>query len=94
MGEGKGKGEGQGNGGKGESAKGKGKRQILIVREKRLEAEHWKYQGENYKGSHFPVCVFTNNVGRRSNERYVARAERSKAKAQRNSPTWKSSSWQ
>ncbi len=28
------------------------------------------------KGSHFPICAFTNNVGRRSPQRLIARAER------------------
>ena len=52
-------------------------RSLLRVGEKRLEAELWKYRGENYKGSHFPICAFTNNVGRRSNARFLARSERS-----------------
>ncbi len=38
----------------------------LKVREKRLATTLWKYAGDHYKGSHFPVCAFTNNLGRRS----------------------------
>ena len=51
-------------------------RSHLKVKEKRLEAELWKYKGENHKGSHFPICAFTGNVGRRSDERFRARKER------------------
>ena len=40
--------------------------QCLKVREKRLAATLWKYEGDHYKGSHFPVCAFTGNIGRRS----------------------------
>ena len=72
-------GDGQGNKGKG---KGKGKRgrtpnqrTCLTVREKRLDPEIWRYQGTVHKGSHFPLAAFTNNVGRRSEERYLACAK-------------------
>jgi hypothetical protein len=50
----------------------------LTFREKRLDVEKWLYKGENYRGSHFPLCVFTNNVGRRSEDRFIARKERGK----------------
>ena len=59
--------------------KGKGKvnqRQGLTVREKRLDIDTWMYKGDNHKGSHFPLAAFTNNVGRRSDDRYVARQQR------------------
>ena len=46
------------------------------VCEKRLDVERWNIRGQNYKGSHFPICAFTNNVGRRSPERLQARHER------------------
>ena len=65
------KGDGKGAGKKG-AAKG---RVYLIVKEKRLDRDLWRYKGDNHKGSHFPICAFTNNVGRRSNDRYVARAQ-------------------
>ena len=65
-------GEGQGSKGK---AKGKfNQRTGLTVREKRLNEDLWRYQGTVHKGSHFPLAAFTNNVGRRSEERYLARA--------------------
>ena len=58
--------------GKGKGAEG-GHRSVLKTKEKRLKAEHWLTSGENHKGSHFPLCVFTNNVGRRSEEAFCAR---------------------
>ena len=53
-------------------------RLFLKLREKRLDANVWLVDGDNHKGSHFPLCFFTNNVGRRSEERYIARSERRK----------------
>ena len=43
-------------------------RSCIQVREKRLNANIWMLNLENHRGSHFPLCVFTNNVGRRSAE--------------------------
>ena len=43
------------------------------VREKRLDVEVWKYRGANHKGSHFPLACFTNNISRRSPQRYKER---------------------
>ena len=48
----------------------------LSVREKRLDVNTWLYQGESHNGAHFPLAAFTNNVGRRSEERYVVRRAR------------------
>ena len=48
--------------------------QCLKIREKRLSADLWRCEGQEYKGSHFPICAFTNNVGRRSPERLAARS--------------------
>ena len=48
--------------------------QCFKVREKRLSADLWRCEGQEYKGSHFPICAFTNNVGRRSPERLAARS--------------------
>ena len=56
--------------------KSKGKRTCLTVREKRLDLAVWRFRGDNHKGSHFPLAAFTNNVGRRSEERFIARAEK------------------
>ena len=58
--------------------RGKGKNQgpqrfYLRTKEKRLDSRHWKTEGQNHKGSHYPLCVFTNNVGRRSEDRFVGR---------------------
>ena len=65
------------NKGKGR-AKGKkeGKRTDLTVHEKRLDLEVWKFRGQNHGGSHFPLAAFTGNVGRRSEARYIGRANR------------------
>ena len=59
----------------------------LKVKEKRLQANIWKCDGEHYKGSHFPICVFTNNVGRRSPAKLE---ERGKKKGARQ---WQGSQW-
>ena len=48
-------------------------RLYLRMKEKRLDSRHWKTEGQNYKGSHYPLCAFTNNVGRRSEKSFVAR---------------------
>ena len=76
-------------------------RSQLKVNEKRLEAELWKYNGENRKGSHFPICAFTGNVGRRSDERFRARKERGEErwgrswkKASQPQWEWEASSWE
>ena len=46
------------------------------VREKRLNEELWRCDGQEYKGSHFPICAFTNNVGIRSPQALAARYKR------------------
>jgi hypothetical protein len=55
----------------------------LSFKEKRLDVKKWLYRGENYKGSHFPLCVFTNNVGRKSEERFIARAKKRATKSKK-----------
>ena len=55
-------------------------RTFIRIREKRLLAALWMCGGKGYKGSHFPICAFTKNVGRRSPERMRVRAERAAAK--------------
>ena len=62
--------------GEGKAAVAAGERNFLRIREKRLDAKEWGEGGRRHKGSHFPLCVFTNNTGRRSEERFLARAER------------------
>ena len=52
--------------------------QCLRVREKRLSADLWRCDGKEYRGSHFPICAFTNNVGRRSAEKLAAHHGKSK----------------
>ena len=59
------KGKGEGNGAR--------NAQCFRVREKRLSAEIWRYEGQDFMGSHFPICAFTNNVGRRDSGKLLAR---------------------
>ena len=53
---------------------------FLRMKEKRLELTHWLVEGRNVGGSHFPLCVFTNNLGRRTPEKI---SERRRAAAAR-----------
>ena len=62
--------------------KGKGGMTVFKIHEKRLLADLWRFQGKEYRGSHFPICAFTCNKGRRSPERLAARARRSRTKKQ------------
>ena len=41
------------------------------------------YNGNHQKGSHFPICVFTNNVGRRSPEKLEERRRKNLQRQQR-----------
>ena len=50
----------------------------IKFKEKRLDARLWRYKGVHQKGSHFPICVFTNNVGRRSPKKLEERKEKQK----------------
>ena len=59
---------------------------VFKVREKALDPNIWMYQGANHKGSHFPLCAFTNSEGRRSEEGFVKRQERRRAKQYRKHP--------
>ena len=45
----------------------------IKFKEKRLDIRIWRCKGDHQKGSHFPICVFTNNVGRRSPEKLEER---------------------
>ena len=72
---------------RGEKGKGKGKnkghtqpsyRVCLTVKQKTLNIDTWLCKNQNLKGSHFPLAAFTNNTGRRSEERYIARSNRRK----------------
>jgi hypothetical protein len=63
-------------------------RTCVKIREKRLEFELWRLNGDHYKASHYPICVFTNNVGRRSPERLEARQQKAREKKQANDCEW------
>ena len=56
------------------------KKVVFKVLEKALDQNIWKYQGTNHKGSHFPLCAFTNNPGRRSEQSFVRRQEKQRYK--------------
>ena len=55
----------------------------IKFKEKRLDKKIWMYNGIHQKGSHFPICVFTNNVGRRSPEKLEERKQTQLQKQQR-----------
>ena len=61
---------------------------VFKVKEKRLDPELWRIDGESYKGSHFPIAAFTNQVGRRSPEKHQKRQNRQWAKY-----GWGSNGW-
>jgi hypothetical protein len=48
----------------------------LRFKEKKLEEKLWTLNGVIQGGTHFPLCLFTNNTSRRSPERYEARKNR------------------
>ena len=50
----------------------------IKFKEKRLDIRIWRWKGDHQKGSHFPICVFTNNVGRRSPEKLEERKRKFK----------------
>ena len=51
---------------------------FLRMKEKRLDLNKWLVGGTNVGGSHFPLCVFTNNPGRRSENKTYERSLKSK----------------
>ena len=53
---------------------------FLRMKEKRLDLNKWLVRGTNVGGSHFPLCVFTNNRGRRSEEKTYERSMKSKVR--------------
>ena len=53
---------------------------VFKVLEKALDQNIRKYQGTNHKGSHFPLCAFTNHQGRRSEQSFVRRQEKQRYK--------------
>ena len=77
---GKGRSCGKGTKGANDAGKDASMRTCIRIREKRLLAALWKCEGVGYKGSHFPICAFTKNVGRRSPERMRVRAEKAAAR--------------
>ena len=60
----------------------------IKFKEKRLSAKIWRYKGEHQRGSHFPICVFTNNVGRRSPEKLEERRQKQMRRSRRGPQWW------
>ena len=52
------------------------KRFTMTFNEKRLDIRIWQFNGNHQKCSHFPICVFTNNISRRSPEKLEERYKR------------------
>ena len=52
----------------------------IKIREKRLRAAIWRCNGVHQPGIHFPICVFTNNVGRRSPWKLQERQKKKQAR--------------
>ena len=61
----------------------------IKIKDKRLDARIWRYKGVHQLGSHFPICVFTNNVGRRSPEKLEERRNKQMWRAWK-PPQWRS----
>ena len=51
----------------------------LRTKEKRLEGNVWAIGGRLHPGSHFPLAVFTDNTGRRSQQSYDGRKAQTRA---------------
>ena len=60
----------------------------IKFKEKRLSAKIWRCKGVHQKGSHFPICVFTNNVGRRSPQKLEERRQNQMQRQWRGSQWW------
>ena len=60
----------------------------IKFKEKRFSAKIWRYKGEHQRGSHFPICVFTNNVGRRSPEKLEERRQKQMRRSWRGPQWW------
>ena len=65
---------------KGTGKKGKlTRKDTLNFRQSPMDVDLWLLNGENYKGSHFPVACFTDIYRRRSNEQFHKRWKESNA---------------
>ena len=60
----------------------------IKFKEKRLDIRIWRCKGDHQKGSHFPICVFTNNVGRRSPEKLEERKRKYMQRSWRGPQWW------
>jgi hypothetical protein len=69
---------------------------VLQIIEKRLELEHWKINGTERGGCHFPIMFYTQNMGRRSadaNERRKIKAATMQKKTGSSGRAANSSQW-
>ena len=55
----------------------------LMAKEKRLMADLWSLNGKFYNGNHFPLCFFTSNPPRRSEEAYRKRKKQDSQRRRR-----------
>ena len=67
---------------------------IFRAKEKRLDANLWMYRGVNRLGSHFPICAYSNNPGRRSPAAVWRRQLRVQEKRQAPHASWSACAWQ
>ena len=61
---------------------------FLRMKEKRLDLNKWLVRGTNVGGSPFPLCVFTTNRGRRSEEKTYERSMKSKVRRSPGAEGW------
>ena len=52
----------------------------LRVKQKPLDIKEWMPGGKYHNGAHFPLCIFTKNVGARSEEAAKQRAKKFRGK--------------
>ena len=62
------------------------KKYVVKWKGKTLDITHWTYKGQNHKGSHFPLALFTHNPSRRSEGAFVRRINNRKDKQWRPRP--------
>ena len=60
----------------------------IKFKDKRLDITIWRCKGEHQKCSHSPICVFTNNVGRRSPQKLEERKQKQIQRSWRGSQWW------
>ena len=59
-------------------------RKLLQVKEEKLDIKNYQSMGKHQRGSHYPLCVFTNNPGWRSPEKHAERDKRWRERTSKN----------